>query len=983
VAAYDLVTARRVGFFDLQSVKDVKNVADLPSFSGRREYTVTVADNRIYAALGGTVAQSTLVCLNLPPQPDGQLHLRWHRLAGESTGEDKGSTAFWEGAPIAADNQLFIARTRTDKNPSLTLIECYDADTGQPRWKREICFVQDSSGAGSHSHLLTLAGPNLVYNSDAGVVVAIDAATGRRAWACRYPSRGLKTNNGDPSPRGLSPVVYQSGRVLVAPADYEGLLCLDALTGEKIWERNSIEVVHLLGVAKGRLIFTTAQSNRHAAVIRALDAATGADLRRWIQPEDGTSLLSYGKGFLAGDHVFWPTFNRQTHEPVLYVLNQDGGQIAVEPTQFWQVHCGNMAFGKGCLAVADQENLHVYVPPARLLEQRENHARKSGSATASYRLAEALADAGQSAKALEVFEQAAKLIRPNDASRKTPLLQKVRTEQHRLLLSLAEQAITSHQLNAAKDFLKQAGGIEFDISDRLRAHFQLVETMSSTEPNQALAICKDILQDEALSGGWLIASDGTRRQAKWWAAEHGDRLSPKDADRRQPPAKSSFAIRELSNERLGKSEGETDSSRLRPRWQIPLTPSWQITLDREETFFGVTDGADRCLLTCRGQDLICREFMSERPRWVQKLALTPTWFSTWGDGCLTGSSQEIRLLNLSDGRILWSLSAPPTIPSGDAEERELRQFQLVGSVLIFFQGQRHLFGVDVQTGRVIWQHQAPSASLRLPPPAGKFFPCFYAGEKGILVQTSGGRFWIIDPYTGKLTGEGPTSSSPWPRSPIPLGCDRVAIVADSQSVMLLSLPGGSVIWKKTLGQPSMTAQAPQLVWNGQSLCQLVDGWRLARLDLINGKEGFEKAISTEPINADLGTWDADCLYYVSRGILHARSLTSARLIWERPLPRLSVPWRVVDLDKHLLLMPSQPPFTLRWGFFLNPRPMSFPVEIQWDDVTLLLCDKETGKVAQQWAIHGTQSPIRVQISNHALVVTVGGRLLVCQPSSVR
>jgi len=372
VAAYDLVTARRVGFFDLQSVKDVKNGADLPSFSGRREYTVTVADNRIYAALGGTGAQSTLVCLNLPPQPDGQLHLRWHRLAGESTGEDKGSTAFWEGAPIAADNQLFIARTRTDKNPSLTLIECYDADTGQPRWKREICFVQDSSGVGSHSHLLTLAGPNLVYCSDAGVVAAIDAVSGRRAWACRYPSRGLKTDNGDPSPRGLSPMVYQSGRVLVAPADYEGLLCLDALTGEKIWERNSIEVVHLLGVAKGRLILTTAHSHRHAASIRALDAATGADLRRWIQPEDGTSLLSYGKGFLAGDHVFWPTFNPQTHETVLYVLNQDDGQIAVEPTQFWQVHCGNMAFGNGCLAVADQESLHVYVPPARLLEQRSD-----------------------------------------------------------------------------------------------------------------------------------------------------------------------------------------------------------------------------------------------------------------------------------------------------------------------------------------------------------------------------------------------------------------------------------------------------------------------------------------------------------------------------------------------------------------------------------------------------------------------------------
>src|SRR5262249_53479786 len=122
---------------------------------------------------------------------------------------------------------------------------------------------------------------------------------------------------------------------------------------------------------------------------------------------------------------------------------------------------------------------------------------------------------------------------------------------------------------------------------------------------------------------------------------------------------------------------------------------------------------------------------------------------------------------------------------------------------------------------------------------------------------------------------------------------------------------------------------------------------------------------------------------VSRGVLQARSLTSTQRIWERPLPRLHVPWRVVDLDKHLLLTPSQPPYTLRWSFFLTPRPMSFPVEMQWDDVTLLVCDKQSGRVAQQWAIHGTGTPVSVQVSNHALVVTAGDKLLVCQPSSVR
>jgi hypothetical protein len=52
----------------------------------------------------------------------------------------------------------------------------------------------------------------------------------------------------------------------------------------------------------------------------------------------------------------------------------------MDAMQFFQLRAGNMAFGNGCLAVTDEENLYVYVPPARLLEQREDQAKNSGSA---------------------------------------------------------------------------------------------------------------------------------------------------------------------------------------------------------------------------------------------------------------------------------------------------------------------------------------------------------------------------------------------------------------------------------------------------------------------------------------------------------------------------------------------------------------------------------------------------------------------------
>src|SRR5262249_11993662 len=123
--------------------------------------------------------------------------------------------------------------------------------------------------------LLTLAGRHVVYASHAGSVVALDARTGRRAWAVRYPSTVLKTPGGLAAPRDLAPAVYADGRLYVAPADYDRILCLDPETGRVVWELPGVAVVHLLGVGNGRLIFTTPKG------IRAVRAADGSDNGGW------------------------------------------------------------------------------------------------------------------------------------------------------------------------------------------------------------------------------------------------------------------------------------------------------------------------------------------------------------------------------------------------------------------------------------------------------------------------------------------------------------------------------------------------------------------------------------------------------------------------------------------------------------------------------------------------------------------------------
>jgi outer membrane protein assembly factor BamB len=306
---------------------------------------------------------------------------------------------------------------------------------------------------------------------------------------------------------------------------------------------------------------------------------------------------------------------------------------------------------------------------------------------------------------------------------------------------------------------------------------------------------------------------------------------------------------------------------------------------------------------------------------------------------------------------------------------------LAGPVLIFFQGQQRLFAADVETGRLLWQRLAPGAALSIS--AGGFGSRCLASEKGVLVQTSSGRLWILDPYTGKLKVDEPTSRSPWPRCPLALDEDRVLLVPDGQNVMLLSLSTGRVLWKQASGQPSITTAAPQLLTNGQPVYQLIDGCRLARLNLSNGQLLDEKFIANEPLDAELSASDSQCFYFVTQKGLHAWSLTEGRLLWHRPLLHLSVPWRVVVSGNHLFVFPSQIPYTLRLEFFLTPQPMSFPVELQWDSWPLVICDRRTGEIVQEMRFPGTGSYARVQFSNQTLIVALDGNIQVFQPQGVR
>jgi hypothetical protein len=297
---------------------------------------------------------SYLVCLDLTQPEAHKKRELWHVQA---SADDK-SPAFFEGAPLVHDGRVYIALSKLVGRHVLTLIECYDV-LGRKRWSREVCdcpeFEENGKGPRHRQHLLTLAGGQIVYCSHAGAIVAVDAWTGQPTWGVRYPSRGPLTIEHMPSPRDLTPCVYADGLVFAAPLDSDRLFCVDSVTGQPRWELEGVEVVHLLGVAHGRLFAATRDG------VLSIHAATGQI--DWAQPSEGR-LPSLGRGLIAGRWLFWPTQDAEL--PYRAVTLRTGEPPNFDPTRLNTLPVGNLAYGQGCLVIAGLSELVVYVPANKI-----------------------------------------------------------------------------------------------------------------------------------------------------------------------------------------------------------------------------------------------------------------------------------------------------------------------------------------------------------------------------------------------------------------------------------------------------------------------------------------------------------------------------------------------------------------------------------------------------------------------------------------
>lgn len=341
-------------------------------------YTLTEHDGILYgrfgpAALSSRDSADTFIVAFGPRKDDSEEREALWRLNPPTSSD--GVTQF-EGAPVVHRDRLYVGLWRQSAGDAVAGVACYRIDDLKtlPKlvWQRIVGKAgSETNGDTRYRHALTtISGPIVVYCTDGGSVVALNANDGKPAWEYRYARNDRPTM---PRYRDLCPPLADGGRVYAAPADSDRLFCLDAYTGRLIWEREGVEVVHLLGVARGRLIATFGGQLRG---IRGLNLRTGADSGEsgWTIHADGGE-ATFGRGLVTEEAIVWPTkhglhfLNPADGSPLRSPLRGpvqrtvDGRAI---PTTF-PVPFGNLCFADGVLLVTTPTEVWGYVSEAKKL----------------------------------------------------------------------------------------------------------------------------------------------------------------------------------------------------------------------------------------------------------------------------------------------------------------------------------------------------------------------------------------------------------------------------------------------------------------------------------------------------------------------------------------------------------------------------------------------------------------------------------------
>jgi outer membrane protein assembly factor BamB len=813
--------------------------------------TLSSWENRIYVRVGpgvikpaGDKQRTSITCVLVVPQPDGSCTLKPQWRIESPHAEDGGDTV-WEGAPLVSGRRLWTAFARFEGGRIVHGIACYDPSDSasapeRPIWTADVCdgAVAGSDGRARHE-LLTLAGRHVVFCSNTGAVVALDAATGRRAWGFRYPRARQSDAVHSPHP---SPAVSSGGRLFVAPADGDRVFALDPETGAVLWQSGPAAGARILGVSSRRLIVAV---DGPARGIRAWSVENGSSQfpEGWIQ-HDGTGILGYGQGFVTDDVIVWPT-----RAGLLFLRSEDG--LPVADTRQSPVaersgnYFGNVVYGGGVLVVVGPTSAWGYVSQARAFGPASAHSHRDPARLELERLidrTESSIARGEPAAARSLLLEAARGSLPNSirawAVARVLLMTPLPAEEPRLpaeVMAAVAPEIRDEWLFGPDGVPITLGGLLDNLLGQAGTHAsaEFCPKRCPREPAEAptLGPGADIVRTLRLPPGsaplpWLPGSPP--RPPRLFVATAAELLA------------------------VSMARGEIG------RFAAPA----QFTSVAEIT--GGFVAAGPFVVAVYGAD--------RAPQWVFRVPMPERLPSRSGEPYLFFGSE----------------SALP----------ELSSFRLHGEWLFARLGERHLIAFDLRARRIAWVLGSDGLAGFRPialPTARRIVPEFGVIGRSLLVQLSDGCRWVVDAESGRIMSASEASDRasavPWSHAPAEVEPNTVAVPDGPGLVRMIDLGTGVEKWKHRVeGETSLAGASPRLAACGEALLLAVrrnHGVELDRIDPSDGRSLWTAGPAFLDADAvDLAHSDADSQHVILPvgDEVVAIAPETGRILWKAKLP---------------------------------------------------------------------------------------------------
>ncbi|MCZ6688934.1 MAG: PQQ-binding-like beta-propeller repeat protein [Planctomycetota bacterium] len=320
---------------------------------------ITIAGGKVYVLENGGIPTPPIARFYRLSDASAPFHLVAYDLwDGRRLWSARLADVDFLSTPASWKGRLYVPAERGGAR----YVACFDGRTGKVLWKTYVSGIARSWGFQPGVPVAVEDG--LVYHlGGMGIVSALDAIDGSVQWAHRYRRHTLRIaqhylirlegnefsarigrRNGPDYSRNWAPAppIVHAGRILLAPSDTNLLLCLNARTGELLWQGDKDRSgQYLLGVTAG-LVIVGGKS------VLAYELDTGRRIWSYRGEDEWT-----GRGIASAEHVYLPG-----RKKVVRLVARSGRRDREYPMHYKEM--GNLTIVPGTLLATRPDRLVAY-----------------------------------------------------------------------------------------------------------------------------------------------------------------------------------------------------------------------------------------------------------------------------------------------------------------------------------------------------------------------------------------------------------------------------------------------------------------------------------------------------------------------------------------------------------------------------------------------------------------------------------------------